>query len=163
MLLGAAPLSAAAACLDPALPRGESRSSIRLAGNMVGPYFYFRSFDYNLAILIKGEMLQAALKSAAAGGNRDATELLALVSKDLPLTRSTDLFGYVLQDPYRLSVIQRVVGILLGRGDAAVIDARTGSLLPSIDVKHENSQQARRRVFSYRGVILLQSLDCIEN
>lgn len=102
------------------------------------------------------------MKAASLGDSKDATELLALIKIDLPLTWNTDLFGYVLSDSYQFSVIQRVFAAHLRRGDAAVFDARTGELLSSIEVRINNSTGARRHRFYSRDTMLMQGVDCIE-
>ncbi len=164
LLLGAHQRTFASGCLVTDMPRGESRASVGLMEKIADPYFYFRSFDYNFAVLVIPASLRGALESAAANGNKDAKELLALVTKDLPLDRNTDLFKYVLADSYQLSAIQRTLVNLLERGEAAVFDAETGRLLSTISGKRVNSDHVRSRTFYASGkTVLLQSLDCIEN
>ena len=164
VLLGVSQSAFASGCLVPAIPRGESRASVGLMDKIASPYLYFRLFDYNFAILVSSDSVHRDLESTAVSGNKDAKELLALVGKDLPLERNTDLFKYVLADSYQLSIIQRTLVNLLERGEAAVFDAGTGRLLSTIRVKRVNSDHARSRTFYTSGkTILLQSLDCIEN
>lgn len=164
VFLGIDQSALASGCFDSTMSRGESRSSVKLVPEIASPYFYFRSFDYNFAILVTPSRVQSALEAAASNGNRDAKALLELVGKDLPLTGNTDLFKYVLSDSHQLSIVQRVMVNFLERGEAAVFDAETGQLSPTIKVRHVNTDRARSRTFYAVGkTILLQSLDCIEN
>lgn len=153
-----------AVCLDSAIPRGESSSSVKLLTQVSKPYFYFRAFDDHFAILVSANSVHRALESASTDGNSDARELLDLIVKDLPLTRSTDLFTYVLSDPYQLTAIQYVLVRLLESGDAAVFDAETGRLSASIEMRVENSERIRSRTFySSSNRVLLRSVDCIQD
>jgi len=154
--------AAASTCFDAAIPRGKSSSSVKLPTQIKAPYFYFRSFDYNFAILASSDDVHGALQLASANGSKDAGELLRLVSKDLPLERNTDLFKYVLSDSYQLSAIQRVLVGLLGSGKAAVFDAETGHLSSTMEIKFENSEHLRGRTFyDSNKEILVQSVDCV--
>ena len=154
----------ASECLASALPRGESHASITALDKIASPYFYFRSFDYSFAILAAPSSVRQALEVSAKNGSKDAKGLLAMVERNWPLTRDTDLFGYVLADSYQMSVVQRVLVDLVEHGDVAVFDAQTGQLIPTISVKRINSKRSRTRVFYVSGkTILLQSIDCIEN
>jgi hypothetical protein len=114
--------------------------------------------------LVTPSSIRSALESASSNGSKDAGDLLRLVARDLPLTQSTDLFKYVLLDPYQISVIQRTLVELVGKGDAAVFDAETGHLSATIEMRRENSAHIRSRAFyDSNRKVLIQSVDCIEN
>lgn len=152
------------ACIDSAIPRGESRSSVKLLTDVEKPYFYFRTFDYNFAVLVTAKSIRSALESASSNGSKDAGNLLKLIAKDLPLIQNTDLFKYVLLDYYQLSVIQRTLVELLESGDAAVFDAETGHLSETIELRRNNSEHIRARAFyDPNKEVLFRSVDCIEN
>lgn len=152
-----------AACLESAMPSGESSLNVKLLTQIPKPYFYFRASDDHFAILVSSTSVRRALESASTR-NEDARELLALIVKDLPLARSTDLFKYVLSDPYQLTAIQNVLVSLLASGDAAVFDAETGRLSKTIEIRMDNSDRMRSRTFhGPNGAILLRSVDCIED
>ena len=151
-------------CRDPGVPKGESRSRVRVLSHIKAPYFYFRSFDYNFVVVVTPDSLRAELEVEASGGNKEAGELRDLVGRELPLSQNSDLFRFVLDDAYRLSFIQRLMVIFLARGDAAVFDAETGEFVPAIEVEQSNSTLARGRTFyGPHRVVLLRSLDCVSN
>jgi hypothetical protein len=156
--------SRASDCLDPAIPHGTTQSTVQLATKIPSPYFYYRSFDDDFAILVAPQVVTNFLESASAKGNHDAEKLLAAVRKDMPLTQSIDLFRYVLADYYRFSFVQRMLVELLNQHKVSVFDAETGELQQSVALKIENLSRARSRTFydSNRSV-LLYSLDCVED
>jgi hypothetical protein len=128
------------------------------------PYFYYRSYDHQFAILITQENFIRRLEAAISAGNKDAKELMNLVKKDSPLKQDTDLFRHVLSDPYLFSFVERMLVEPLAHGEVALIDAGTGEPVPRIEVKQYNSASGRdRRFYTPHRVEFFRSLDCVVN
>jgi hypothetical protein len=151
-------------CQNAALPAGNSIAVVPLRRDIAPAYFYYRSFDYDYVLVVSQESVISALNKRASTGNKTASALDALIKKDLPLSESTDLFRYVLKDPYYFSLIQWILVDLLARGDAAVMYAPGGDFIAQVTVSRDNGASGASREFrGPYGEILLFALDCIQN
>jgi hypothetical protein len=151
-------------CLSATSPTGVTTKIVTLKAKVEAPYFYYRSFDFNYVLLVSADSLSAALNTSAQTRTADIASLRTAIKRDLPLTQSADLFRYVLMDPYRFSVIQKLMVELLYRGDVAVMYAPLGDVLASVTVRQSNQTSGSSRdFFGPNDARLMWSLDCIED
>jgi len=159
-LFGVAGAAQADFCFDPNAPEGFTRQTIPLKHwvAVTGPHFYYRLLDQCCVVLVSADRVTSLLASST---NEQYQKLLTLIQKDVPLTRDTDLFSYVLSAPVYVGDVPQVLADLLERGEAILFHVLAKKPLPTIELRRGNEEMARFRNFYYPGgVVLLESLEC---
>ena len=150
-----------ASCLDPSKPRGETSQTISVSPTIEQPFFYYPSMAFDYVVIADPAKFFDHLKSKAEGHPRWYGDLLALVSRDLPLKQNFDLFQYVFnKDNFVATPIRTLLAELLESGDAAIFASGNG-VLKAIELKLYNAEDGFTRTFYADNNLVFFDVGCV--